>query len=83
MVATVVDDIAASPGVSTNCECDEDVGLDREGIVNRIDDNKDNTDGVIRHLISRVECGTGVVVVSQDWSCWLSTLVARREPEEQ
>ena len=31
-------------------------------------------DAVIRHIIARVECDKIVVVIAQDWSCWLSTL---------
>ena len=43
-----------------------------EGSVTKREVTKE--DAVIRHIIARVECDRIVVVIAQDWSCWLSTL---------
>ena len=64
--------------VSTMVVVGDDVGMEvnKDGLVDNIGNNTADDDGIIRHLIARVECTTGVVVVSQDWSCWVSTLLA-------
>jgi len=76
--------------VSTMVVVGDDLGmeLNKDGLVDNIGnytakDDVVKDDGIIRHLIARVECITGVVVVSQDWPSWVPTLLALQIREVQ